>query len=92
MSAVKLPKDMVEVQESKMKRWKYIMQSMTKEEKQDPDVIDSSRLQRIAKGSGTKPEEVQGAHQELQTRQRKWSRKCRAAEAKHSSAVRWPGL
>ncbi len=58
MSAVKLPKDMIEVQEGKMKKWKYIMQSMTKEEKEDPDVIDSSRLQRIAKGSGTKPEEV----------------------------------
>jgi len=58
MSAVKLPKDMVDVQEAKMKRWKYIMQSMTKEEKLNPDIIDSSRLQRIAKGSGTKPEEV----------------------------------
>ena len=58
MSAVKLPKEMVDVQEEKMKRWKYMMQSMTKEEKLNPDVIDSERIQRIAKGSGTKPEEV----------------------------------
>lgn len=58
MGALKLPKEMVEVQEGKMKKWKYMMQSMTKEEKLNPDIIDSSRIQRIAKGSGTKPEEV----------------------------------
>ncbi len=58
MSAIKLPKEALDVQEGKMKKWKYIMQSMTKEEKLNPDVIDSSRVQRIAKGSGTRPEEV----------------------------------
>ncbi|VVB60533.1 Signal recognition particle 54 kDa protein [uncultured archaeon] len=58
MSSIKLPKEALDVQEAKMKKWKYIMQSMTKEEKQNPDVIDSSRVQRIAKGSGTRPEEV----------------------------------
>ncbi len=58
MSSIKLPKEMVDVQEGKMKKWKYILQSMTKDEKSNPDVIDSSRIQRIAKGSGTRPEEV----------------------------------
>ncbi len=58
MGALKLPKEMVDVQEGKMKKWKYMMQSMTKEEKLNPDIIDSPRIQRIAKGSGTKPEEV----------------------------------
>ncbi len=42
----------LDVQEQKMKKWKYILQSMTKEEKVNPEVINSSRISRIAKGSG----------------------------------------
>ncbi len=45
----KMPLD---VQENKMKKWKFIIQSMTKEEKRNPDLISSSRARRIAKGSG----------------------------------------
>ncbi|MBS3051093.1 MAG: hypothetical protein J4400_03005 [Candidatus Aenigmarchaeota archaeon] len=45
-------------QEEKMKRWKYAIQSMTREEKTDPDVINSSRVRRIAAGSGLKESEV----------------------------------
>lgn len=54
----KVPKEMLGVQEEKMKKWKFIIDSMTPQEKTNPDVLDSSRMQRIAKGSGTKPEEV----------------------------------
>lgn len=46
------------VQEQKMKKWKYIMQSMTLEEKRNPDVINPSRLHRIATGSGTQEQDV----------------------------------
>jgi signal recognition particle subunit SRP54 len=35
-----------------------MVDSMTKEERRNPDVIDISRRQRIAKGSGTEPHEV----------------------------------
>jgi len=50
---IKMPKEALQVQEGKLKQWKIIMQSMTKEELEDPDeVIDSSRIDRIAKGSG----------------------------------------
>ena len=45
-------------QEEKMKRWKYAIQSMTQAEKQDPDMINSSRVRRIAAGSGVKESEV----------------------------------
>lgn len=54
----KIPKDVLNVQEEKMKRWKFMIQSMTKQEKNNPDIIDKSRAERIAKGSGTKAEEV----------------------------------
>jgi signal recognition particle subunit SRP54 len=50
---LKMPKDMLRVQEGKLKKWKIVMSSMTKEELEDPDkVIDANRIERIAKGSG----------------------------------------
>jgi len=58
LPGIKIPKDMVEVQEEKFKKWKYIIDSMTPEERANPDIINRSRIERIAKGSGTKPEEV----------------------------------
>jgi signal recognition particle subunit SRP54 len=54
----KLPENFMDVQEDKMKRWKFIIDSMTPKEKEDPDDITPSRISRIAKGSGTKPEDV----------------------------------
>ena len=48
----------IQEQEGKMKRWKYAIQSMTMEEKENPDIINSSRMCRIAAGSGIKENEV----------------------------------
>ncbi|MCK4927486.1 MAG: signal recognition particle protein [Candidatus Aenigmarchaeota archaeon] len=58
MGNVKIPKDMLDVQEEKMVKWKFILDSMTKQEKSKPDVLNRQRYERISKGSGTKPEEV----------------------------------
>lgn len=50
---LKLPKEMLHVQEGKLKLWKYAMQSMTQEELEKPDeVLDAKRIERISKGSG----------------------------------------
>ncbi|MBI2970836.1 MAG: signal recognition particle protein [Candidatus Aenigmarchaeota archaeon] len=46
------------VQEKKMKRWKYLLQSMTMEERADPALITSSRIRRIAHGSGRSESDV----------------------------------
>lgn len=54
----KIPKDMLDVQEGKMKKWKHMASSMTKEEKDNPEIINASRIARIAKGSGSKEEDV----------------------------------
>lgn len=43
----------VEVDESKMRRYKAIIQSMTMYEREHPEVIKASRRKRIAEGSGT---------------------------------------
>jgi signal recognition particle subunit SRP54 len=41
-----------------MARYRTIMDSMTATELDDPSVLSGSRIQRIAMGSGTLPEEV----------------------------------
>jgi len=58
MGQLKLPKDALKVQEGKLKKWKYAMNSMTKKELEEPDTIDSNRIDRISKGSGVSVSEV----------------------------------
>lgn len=48
-----VPDKEIDVAEERFEKWKYIIQSMTKEERMNPKVIDSSRAKRIARGSGT---------------------------------------
>ncbi|MFC1697303.1 signal recognition particle receptor subunit alpha [Nanoarchaeota archaeon] len=52
MGQMKLPKEMIAGQEGKLKKWKFAMDSMTKEELEDPEQIDANRIDRISKGSG----------------------------------------
>ncbi|SRR3989338_6255669 len=54
----KIPKEMLDVQQEKLKKWKHILQSCTKNELENPDLLDGSRVERIAKGSGTSVQEV----------------------------------
>ncbi|MAG45320.1 MAG: signal recognition particle protein [Nanoarchaeota archaeon] len=58
MSQLKLPKDLLNVQEDKLKRWRFALDSFTKKELENPDIIDSSRLSRASKGSGVPASEV----------------------------------
>ena len=58
MGQLKLPKEMLQGQEEKLKLWKHIMGSMTKQELEEPEEIGSARIDRIAKGSGTSNSEV----------------------------------
>jgi len=59
MSGMKIPKDMLDVQDSKLKKWKFILQSLTKKELEEPDLMfNRKRIERVAKGSGTTSTEV----------------------------------
>ncbi|MBR9683648.1 signal recognition particle protein [Candidatus Woesearchaeota archaeon] len=53
-SQLKMPKEMLDVQEDKLGQWKIVMDSMTKGELEEPDVISADRIDRISKGSGVK--------------------------------------
>ena len=57
-SQLKMPKDLLKVQEGKLKKWRFIMDSMSREELEDPDIISITRIDRIAKGSGTSTREI----------------------------------
>ncbi len=41
-----------------IKRWEAIVNSMTREEKEDPTIIDSSRAKRISRGAGVSEKDV----------------------------------
>jgi len=58
MGQLKLPKEMLDVQEEKLEKWKIAMNSMTKEELEDPETITSTRIDRIAKGSGISSKDI----------------------------------
>ena len=47
-----------DIDEKKIVKMKAIIQSMTIKERQNPNIINSSRKQRIAKGSGTEVQDV----------------------------------
>jgi len=56
--SMKLPTEAFDVGEEKMKKWKFAIESMTAKERENPDIIKSSRVERIAKGSGVPVKDV----------------------------------
>src|SRR5919109_77528 len=50
--------DQLDAMEVRMEKWRFIIQSMTKEEKKDLDLINESRRKRIARGSGQPESEI----------------------------------
>jgi signal recognition particle subunit SRP54 len=54
----KIPGEKLDIAEEQLKKWRFIIQSMTDEEKEDVKIIKSSRIKRIARGSGTTEKDV----------------------------------
>jgi len=50
--------DQLDQMEGRIQKWRFIIQSMTKQEKADPDLLNASRIKRIARGSGWPEHEV----------------------------------
>jgi signal recognition particle subunit SRP54 len=50
--------DQLDALEGKMEKWRFIIQSMTKDEKKNPEIINESRRKRIARGSGVTEHEI----------------------------------
>ena len=56
MSGMK--KDQMNETQDRLEKFKVLMNSMTKEELENPKIIKRSRINRIAKGSGSDPQEI----------------------------------
>jgi len=56
--SMKIPKEQLEVGDEKLKKFGHIIDSMAEKERIQPELLNKNRIQRIAKGSGTKEEEV----------------------------------
>ena len=53
-----IPDDKMNLAEDALKRWRVIIQSMTPKEREKPKILSSSRIRRVARGSGTTEKEV----------------------------------
>jgi len=55
LNKAKIPKNALSGQQEKVKKWKNAIKSMTEEEIENPEILEkqTSRIQRVAKGSGT---------------------------------------
>jgi len=53
-----IPEDKMEMAEDRLKKWRVMIQSMTPEERENPKMFNSSRVHRVARGSGTSDKEV----------------------------------
>ncbi len=58
MGQIKMPKEMLKQQEGKIENWKFIMDSCTKTELENPEVITTTKIDRISKGSGRSISEI----------------------------------
>jgi signal recognition particle subunit SRP54 len=77
-----LPTDELENAEDRLAKYKVIIQSMTPKEKENPKLLNSSRIRRVARGSGTDEKEVRELIKQYNTmrkmlRQMKGSRRMR---------------
>lgn len=56
----KIPENLVGMQEDKIKKWEHAINSMTQEEKNNPEILEkqTSRIKRIAAGSGTNTSDI----------------------------------
>jgi signal recognition particle subunit SRP54 len=53
-----IPDEKMNMAEDALKRWRVIIQSMTPKEREKPKILSSSRVRRVAHGSGTTEKEV----------------------------------
>ncbi len=81
----------LDVQEDKMKKWKFAIQSMTPTERADPSIINSSRIKRIANGSGLDEHDVRELVQSY-NKVRKMMKKLSPSKLKRSGFLRRFGL
>jgi signal recognition particle subunit SRP54 len=54
----KIPDDMLNMAEGRLEKWRVLIQSMTPQERDNPKIFNSSRMKRVARGSGASEKDV----------------------------------
>ena len=50
--------DQLDALQAKMEKWRFIIQSMNKDERRNPDIMNDARRKRVARGAGMTEQEV----------------------------------
>jgi len=60
LGSTKIPESILENQQEKVSKWEHIIKSMTREEKENPELLkkQTTRISRIAKGAGVNTSDV----------------------------------
>jgi signal recognition particle subunit SRP54 len=82
-SQMSLPNQNLEEIEGKMKYWRAMIQAMTQDERNDPDLLNSQRIHRIARGSGVLERDVK----DLLTRYRQAKSVMKASKGRQFRAL-----
>jgi signal recognition particle subunit FFH/SRP54 (srp54) len=56
--AAKISEEQIELSQKNLKKWKAVLSSMTTEELKNPEILNASRIRRIALGAGVTPKDV----------------------------------
>ncbi len=65
-----VPEEMIDVAQDRLEKWRVIIQSMTMKERENPKILSSSRIRRVARGSGSADKEVKELVQQYNTMRR----------------------
>jgi signal recognition particle subunit SRP54 len=65
-----VPEEMLDMAEDRLEKWRVIIQSMKPKEKENPKILNASRIKRIARGSGTEEKEVKELLKQYSTMQK----------------------
>ncbi|MGM0685646.1 MAG: signal recognition particle receptor subunit alpha [Promethearchaeati archaeon] len=91
----KIPDNLAEIQQENLQKFEVIMNSMTKEELDAPNIIKSSRIERIAQGSGTSKRDVRELlkqHSQMQKMMKKLSKSRRGRRGGIPGMEGLPGI
>ena len=65
-----LPDETIDMAQDRLEKWHVIIQSMTPKERENPKVFSSSRIRRVARGSGASEKEVKELLQQYKVMRR----------------------
>lgn len=92
MGGQNIPEEMKDQAEGNLENWKVVLTSMTQYEKENPNVIKKSRIERIAKGSGKTYSDIKGLLKQYDDMKKMISRLTKPRRGKKGAPGLPPGM